>query len=406
MPHGAQDALAILRVRCTTLHLRDADAYGEAMRAILPTANDLNELSEHRDGASVSIYLESSPVPADHERVRLALRNAVHDAVRQLEKMGTDAGVIRQLCARFDELDGDRDFWEHQARGMALFASPDDLRAFRVFSRLTGLTAVGDRFDLGPLLRSVSFEYAGYVVAVTEGAARLISVAAETRAVEMPLDLPDDLHTVLEYASNEGNADRERARGAKGDSIEKQRYCAIVQDAVLAAIGNDRLPLILAASADFAPVYREVNRHARLLPKGIDANPASLDTGDLEARARALLDEHYKERLDQWREDFGTHRSNGKATTQLGEVARATAMGAVAELLFDMDDTREGSIDEAGVVTEADEVSGTTYGLVDEIAVRVIRTGGIVRAVRNEDLIDGSPVAAVLRHPLGPTSTD
>ncbi len=40
---------------------------------------------------------------------------------------------------------------------------------------------------------------------------------------------------------------------------------------------------------------------------------------------------------------------------------------------------------------------GTT---IDEIAARVLRSGGRVRAVRSTDLPDGAPVAAVLRFPL------
>jgi len=38
--------------------------------------------------------------------------------------------------------------------------------------------------------------------------------------------------------------------------------------------------------------------------------------------------------------------------------------------------------------------------LVDEIAARVLRTGGTVKAVRSDDLPDDSPVAATFRGPL------
>lgn len=396
-PSGAREAQSPVDILPPA---QDA-TYREGMRAIPPSPDDLQTLSDHRDDASVSIYLESSPLPSEHQRVKLALKNAVTDAVRQLDGTDIGAGRVGELRERLEQLADDREFWQHQSRGIALFASPDSLRSFRVFSRLTGLTAVGDRFDIGPLLRSVSFENGGYVLALTEGSIRLIEVSAEARPVDVELTgLPDDLHTVLEYASNEGQADRQRARGATGESIERQRYCRIVQGAVLAAIGDSELPLILAASRELEPAYREINDHDGLLSRGIDVHPGSLDVDDLESRARAILDEHYAEKLTVWREQFGTHRSNGRATSRIAEVAHAATVGAVEELLFDMDDTREGSIDEDGIVHAAEEAGPTTYGLIDEIAVRVLRNGGTVRAVRNRDLLDGSPVAAVLRYPL------
>jgi len=175
-----------------------------------------------------------------------------------------------------------------------------------------------------------------------------------------------------------------------------------VQDAVLPAVADSGLPLILAASRELEPAYRGVNDHPRLLEKGIEAHPGSLETDELESRARRILDEHYARELDRWREDFGTHRSNGRATSRLKDVARAASTGAVADLMFDMDDALEGSIDEDGEVHEAEAAGPSTYGLVDEIAVRVLRGGGTVHAVRREDLLDGSPVAAVLRYPLDP----
>ena len=55
---------------------------------------------------------------------------------------------------------------------------------------------------------------------------------------------------------------------------------------------------------------------------------------------------------------------------------------------------------QGGTITIAREPGPTTYGLVDETAVRVLRTGGTVKAVRREDLPDDSPVAATFRGPL------
>ena len=217
--------------------------------------------------------------------------------------------------------------------------------------------------------------------------------------VELP-DLPDDLHTVLEHTTTGGRFDRHRASGATGQKVEQQRYCSLVQEAVLKRINGSRRPLILAASSNLAPAYRSINKYEKLLEHGIDVNPSALTPSDIDARARELLDSFYATGLSEWRERFGTLRGEGLATSQLSEVGRAAAAAGIEDLHFDIGWTEEGTIDEFGNVQTVGEPGPLTYRVVDEIAARVLRAGGIVRAVRAEDLPDDSPVAATLRFPL------
>src|SRR5690606_23509668 len=130
-----------------------------------------------------------------------------------------------------------------------------------------------------------------------------------------------------------------RAQGATGQRIEQQRYCRLVQDAVLEQVGESTLPMILAASRDLEPAYRVVNSYVGLLEVGIEAHPESLTPDDLDVRARTILDEHYAGELADWRERFGTQRGSGLATSRLNEVARAATASAIEELLFNMDST-------------------------------------------------------------------
>jgi hypothetical protein len=69
--------------------------------------------------------------------------------------------------------------------------------------------------------------------------------------------------------------------------------------------------------------------------------------------------------------------------------------------LVDIDETIPGSVDEETGAVRLDEADdAVNYGVVDEIARRVWRTGGTVLAVRREDVPGGGPAAAILRYPL------
>jgi hypothetical protein len=298
-------------------------------------------------------------------------------------------------------LERDRDFWSTQARTIAVFISPGFVRTFRLRNELPAHTAVGDRFDIGPLLRATTFGHSGYVLALTEGDVRLVFLGpdASSEDVELPT-LPKDVAEKLDTTVTSGRFDRLRAQGTLGPKVEQRSYASAVQDAVLEMIDGSGLPLVLSAASDLEPAYRAVNKYAGLLELGIEANPTSLSSQELETRGRAILEQHSESELALWRENFGTLRSQGLASSQLSDIARAATAGLIDTLLFDLASTDEGSIDRWGAITPADEPGPTTYGLVDEIAVRVLTTGGTVKAVRRSDLPDDTQAAATFRGTL------
>ena len=263
---------------------------------------------------------------------------------------------------------------------------------------------MSDRFDTGSLLRAVTFPRRAFIVQISRGGARLTEFGADHGLTEHDLSLPSDHRLILEEADNGGQADFPRPQGSTGDRLERERYCRVVQDEV-ARIVPRGVPVILSATTDLAPAYRTVNTHPTLLEAGIDAHPESLDDAALEQRARRILDDHEDSLLAAWRERFGTLQAQGLAADTLDDVAVAAANAAVEELLFDMDSDAEGTIDDRGRIARADAAGPESTVLVDELAARVLRTGGTVRAARHDDMIQGSPVAATLRFPLEQMAT-
>ena len=56
-------------------------------------------------------------------------------------------------------------------------------------------------------------------------------------------------------------------------------------------------------------------------------------------------------------------------------------------------------IDASGAITFAEQAVAPNYGLVDEIASRVLATAGRVLGVRKADIPRGAALAAILRYP-------
>jgi hypothetical protein len=362
----------------------------------LPDNAQLLNLIEARRPASVSLVVGSSPRPADHERARIALRDAIDEAARRLEELDLPRGARSATVERLRETLQDDEVWANQSRAMLILATPDELQWYRLPFEVTDEVSVADRFDLRMLLRARADVSSAFVLQLSRGLVRLTEITSGNGVVEHPLQLPDDHALMLEHASNDGRADREPAQGPDGDRPERERFCRAVNDAVVAVISRGA-PLILAATDDFRPAYRAQNTHALLLDDEITAHPESLADQEIADRAREVLRLRRERKVSEWKERFGTLRSQNLATSRVSQVAAAAAAAAIEELRIDQDAERSGTIDEFGQVHAGD---GDAPFLLLDLAADVLRTGGNVIAVPREELTDGSPVAAVLRFPV------
>jgi len=114
-----------------------------------------------------------------------------------------------------------------------------------------------------------------------------------------------------------------------------------------------------------------------------------------------VLDELNAAALGDVHELYRRRESESRAAADLAVIARAATFGAVDTVLVDIDESVPGAVDEeTGAIELSDADDAVNYGVVDEIARRVWRTGGTVLAVRREDVPGGGPAAAILRYAL------
>jgi hypothetical protein len=344
----------------------------------IPTRSEVQRLLLTREPHCVSAYLPTSPITQDAQADRIELKNLVAEASGQMEATAEDrravAGVRESLYALVD----DDDFWREQARSLAVFASPGGLRTFRLPNRLHSIVEVGDRFYVKPLLRAITFPQAAFVLALAAGSVRLVEVTREGPpfAVDVP-DLPPE---------------------PVRETIRLRQYARKVDQALRAVLSGLELPLILAATEPLGSIYRSLNSYPHLVDPRIPGNPEAASDDDLAAAARTILDDVYGEELAALRDLFELRFSHGRASTDVATVARTATQGAVDTLLVDIDDKLPGRVDEdSGAVAFAED-DADSYGVADEIARRVVLTGGRVLAVRASDIPGGGPLAAILRY--------
>jgi hypothetical protein len=239
------------------------------------------------------------------------------------------------------------------------------------------------------------------VLALAAGSVRLVEVMRDGPPFTVQVaDLPPDAASAAGKASIADRSPVARLQGSEGQKVRLRQFARKVDQALRGVLSGLEPPLILAATEPLASIYRSVNNYPHLVEPGLQGSPDGASDDELAAGARAVLDEVYAGELSAIRDRFELSFSDDRASTDVVTVARAATYGAVDTLLVDIDEKLPGTVDEeSGAVTLADD-DAASYGVVDEIARRVLLSGGRVLAMRRPDVRGGGPIAAILRYAL------
>ena len=240
------------------------------------------------------------------------------------------------------------------------------------------------------------------MLALAENAVRIIQVSADLPPLIVKVEgMPKDAGSAVGRASVNDRSPSGRIQGSEGQKVLLRQFARKIDHALRGLLTGSDIPLVLAASEPLASIYRSVNTYAHLATAGIDGSPVHSTDAQLADRARGLLDGLNRDVIAQWKKAFATRENQGRATTDIAHAARAATYGAVEMMLVDIDEVIPGMVDDTdGTVTFAKSANARDYGVVDEIASRVIRSGGRILGVRKADIPGGKSLAAILRYAM------
>jgi hypothetical protein len=213
--------------------------------------------------------------------------------------------------------------------------------------------------------------------------------------------MPRDAASAVGKASIADRSPDRRIQGSEGQKLRLRQYARRVEEALRPILNGLDLPLILAGTEPLTSIFRSVSTYPHLAHGEIAGNPDAKADGELAEASRGVLDDLYAHELTELRDRYEERVPQGRASDDLAAIARAATFGAVDTAFVDIDETLPGFVDEAdGTLTLDDSDDAATYGVVDEIARRVLLTRGRVLAVRRDDIPGDGPVAAILRYPV------
>lgn len=368
----------------------------------LPSRADIERLAAHRGAPAVSIYVKTHPVTQHADTDRLELARLMREALAQMEKAGIDKRAIWPIEAAVKDLVDDPMYWDVQANSLAVLATPESLRTFRLPNKLQSTVEVSDRFHLKPLLRALTFPHNAYVLALSMGAVRLVEISADLPPEE--LEVPG-LPRNVEEATGVESRNVSRGAGRDGQNLNEAelhtRYARRIDTALRPFLRGHERPLIIAAAEPLGTNFRSVSSYPHTARQIIAGNHDRTPPHELAAAGRKILDEIYADEIRELKRLYEERQGELRATGDVAQAARAATFGAIDTLIFDIDSVEHGTVDDTdGRVNFEAEPNARNYGIVDEIASRALRSGARLVAARRDDIPGGGSLAAILRYPV------
>ncbi|MCH9721463.1 MAG: hypothetical protein K0U67_05330 [Actinomycetia bacterium] len=368
---------------------------GDVWHLDIPSESELRLLAAISAPAVVSIYLPTTPISKAAAADAIELRNLVADAMTEVRRLpalprGDDEYIEEQLLDLVD----DEDFWAHQSYGLGVITTANGQWTFRLPHRPTPQAHVDDKAHLVQLISATAARDA-HVLCLSEGAVRLVDVAADLPAKEVRVaDLPTDAASAVGKSSINDRSPSGRLVGSEGKRVRIRQYARAVDDALMPLLRGDERPLVLIATEPINSIFRQVCSAPTLLTEGVEASPDRWSLTEISDAVSPVLDNHVAESDAALASLVNERRGQRRATTDLSDIARAATISAVATLIIDRDHDERGTVGDDGALIL--DPNGPV--LAEELARRVVAHGGRVVALPSDRLPGGAPITAILRY--------
>ncbi|MFA5611758.1 MAG: hypothetical protein WDA04_02720 [Anaerolineaceae bacterium] len=373
-------------------------------------------LLENCESPCISLYMPTHRHHPDNQQDQILYRNLVTQLEESLRKQFSRREVV-QLLEPFTALDNDRVFWNQNLDGLALLASKDFFRDYKLQRPTPTIAVVADSFHLKPLMRTLQSIDRYEVLGLNQQEVKFFEGNRDALdEIELHPDVPRTLKEALGSELTDSYLNFRSPGGVRGSqiavyhghggkkeemAIDAERFFRAVDKGILEHYSRPSgLPLILAALSEHHHLFRKVSNNPFLVEESLDVHPDSLASIDeLRERAWKLMEPRYLARKDALVEQYAAAKSRDLAGDDLEEVARAVAEGKVATLLVDDNHHVPGRINKSSGEIEFEDLDHPEIDdVIDDLAELALKMGGQVVVLPSEQMPTKTGIAAIYRY--------
>lgn len=360
----------------------------------------------HADGRDmISIFIPTHTRGREVHQGSIQLKNQLNEADDELERRGWGHHDRQNRLGAGRDLLDDREFWEHQGRGLAVYIGESGVDAtLALATRLAPRSMVLPVYQMRPLLPDLE-TLTATVLALTMG---WVALFATRGAALQPLDadLPASFEDVNWFVDRERQSQQHPApAGARGNrhghdpSLRQEedvdRFLRAVSDSV--ADVSSPSPLVVLGDDDLVNRFQAIHRSpvTRRDRGGISGSDL---VGEVERRFSEINDRLAIEREAAWIDEARAAIGTGRAQIEIDEALPAAMEGRVASVVVQHEAPPVwGRLDGNSLeVRAAQEPRLGDVDLIDRLVVEARFTGADLHAVEAD--IGGRPFATILRY--------
>jgi hypothetical protein len=344
------------------------------------------------------------------------LKNLLAEAETNLLANGLRRPKVQKLMQPAEELLWEKDFWQYQSDGLAMFLSSDFFVKYRLPARFEELLLITKSFHTKPLFPLLNRVGKFYLLFVSLNSIHLFQGTADGMS-EIRLKFPtrmdkalwtDDPERYLNLHS--GSTSMNQAKGGfaifhghdPADDEKKNilRFFQSVNQGLSDLLEDKNLPMILAGVEHILPIYREACTYDNILEAGIPGNPDKENLKDLHEHAcqiaRPIFEESQKKAFEKFEQLNG--QQSTLATSDLKAAVKAAKFGQVETMFVPINEQKWGHyVAENDTVIFESEPGPESEDLFDLAAAETVLNSGQVFAVPRQQLPSEGDLAAILR---------
>ena len=385
----------------------------------LLSRDDLRTLLESRPGWHLSMFMPMLQRGPDIQQNPIRCKTLLSQAEEQLAASGLRPREVQTFVSPVQALLTNHAFWQRQGQGLALFATPEVFRAYRVPLPLDELVVVTRRFHFKPLLPLLSGDGHFFVLALSQKEIRLFQgTRFDIDEVELE-DVPLSMAAALRYDNVErkdhhfpgsqgrpaGGVSPLAGHGVGADDATHEpddpilRYFQQVDTGLRAFLHDEHAPMVLAGVEYLLPIYHRANTYPHLIEEGVPGNPQGARPEGLQERAWAIVRPYFQQNQEkaaaQYRQLVGT----GLAIDDVAATVTAAFDGRIDSLFVATGEQQWGVFREEHRTVEVhpERLVGDE-DLLNVAAMYTFLRRGTVYALAPDQMPHHTPVAAILRY--------
>ena len=382
---------------------------------------DFKKIADHEANNCISIYIpvHRSGVEVNEMQDAIALKNKLLQTRRLLADKGEDKATIENLLKEAFKLIEQRDFWNEQQNGLALFISTGYFEYLKMPHTPKEVLFINTTFYIPPLLGMVAKVENFYLLHLSRHDARFYMGDAFSMKKMEVNGLPDGMNDVIHYEEKSGKQLMRRSGAGAGKSAVQGasfhghgagtaddteyliQYLKEVDHTLWTEVlSTEKFPLLLAGVDYIIAHFKQISRYKFIAGETLTGNFEYKDEHTLFNKAKEKLSAYFEEHTNKALKTYYDNSSTDGLSSFLPEdVIPASFYGKVSELFIEKNEHIWGRFDETENKLKIHEHQvNNDICLINKAVVKTIQNGGNVHVLDKEKMPADTKIAAFMRY--------